>query len=223
MADLSRTTFDLAGLQSSLCKIAKSFLCKRWHREEQASQLARRWYEVAIRNQAHAYGDPEFTLSSADSPAVPRQTQFTSRGPHEESGRTLQEPLQHSDWDASPADSLNDPDIFNHGQSRAAPYITTAMLRANSVPWHVSPAQPAILSFVTNIWAGVQDLTLHSVTPCDEVDNIHCMFCLDEEGNQVDERVILRCVECRGLSHLACTEGWLRKRRTGRGSSCCIW
>ena len=81
------------------------------------------------------------------------------------------------------------------------------MLRANSVPWHVSPAQPAILSFVTNIWAGVQDVTLHSVTPSDEVDSIHCMFCLAEDGDQVDERVILRCVECRGLLHLACTEG----------------
>lgn len=35
------------------------------------------------------------------------------------------------------------------------------------------------------------------------------MFCSAEDGDQVDERVILRCVECRGLSYLACTEEWL--------------
>jgi hypothetical protein len=163
MTDLPRTTFDLAGLQSSLCKIRKSFLCKQWHRN------------------------------------------------------------RHGDREASPASFLSDPDVSNYGHSWAVPYITAAMLRTNSVPWHVSPAQPAILPFVTNIWAGVQDLSLHSVTPCDDVDSIHCMLWLDEDGDQVDERVLLRCVECRGSSHLACTEEWLEKRDTGCGTSCCIW
>ncbi|KAJ5982309.1 hypothetical protein N7451_012409 [Penicillium sp. IBT 35674x] len=68
------------------------------------------------------------------------------------------------------------------------------MLRANNVAWHLWPAQPAILSFVANIWEGVQDLTLHSVTFSSDVDSIHCMFCLAEDGDQVDERVILRGV-----------------------------
>lgn len=122
-----------------------------------------------------------------------------------------------------PTSVLSGHDISTHGHSWIGPYITTAMLRANNVPWRASPAQPAILPFFTNIWAGVQDLTIQSVTSSDKVDNIHCMFCLDEEGDQVDERVVLRCVECRGLSHLACTEEWLAKRGTGRGTSCCIW
>lgn len=163
MTDFSTDTFDLVGLQSSLCTIEDCFLCTRWDRDR--------------------LGVRESLLTSA----------------------------------------LGDHMISTNSHSWVAPYITTAMLRANNVSWRVSPAQPAILPFFTNIWAGVQDLTIQSVTSSDKVDNIHCMFCLDEEGNQVDERVILRCVECRGLSHLACTEEWLRKRRTGRGSSCCIW
>ncbi|KAJ5651591.1 uncharacterized protein N7484_005314 [Penicillium longicatenatum] len=162
MTDFPRNTFDLAGLQASLCRIENCFLCKRWHRNR----------------------------------------------------------LRIAEF--SPNSVLSDHDISNHVHSWVAPYITTSMLRANNVPWHVSPAQPAILPLFTNIWAGVQDLTLHSVTPSGEVDKIHCMFCLDEEGDQVNERVVLRFVECRGLSHLACTEEWLRKRGTGCGTSCCI-
>jgi hypothetical protein len=55
------------------------------------------------------------------------------------------------------------------------------MLRTNSVPWHVSLAQPAILTSVANVWAGVQDLTLKSLTLSHEVDDIHCVFCLAED------------------------------------------
>jgi hypothetical protein len=43
MIRLSRSTFGLADLQSSLCEIAKHFLCKRWHRERQANRLAQEW------------------------------------------------------------------------------------------------------------------------------------------------------------------------------------
>ena len=163
MTILPTNTFDMAGLQSSLCTIEGCFLCTRWHRDR--------------------LGNPE----------------------------------------SLPTSALSDHEKLTPSPSWIAPYITTAMLRANNVPWRVSPAQPAILPFFTNIWAGVQDLTIQSVTSSDKVDNIHCVFCLDEEGDQVDERVILRCVECRGLSHLACLEEWLKKRRTGRGSSSYIW
>ncbi|KAJ5033180.1 hypothetical protein NUH16_003096 [Penicillium rubens] len=95
------------------------------------------------------------------------------------------------------------------------------MLRTNSVPWHVSPARPAILTSVTNIWAGVQDLTLRSLSLSEELENIHCVFCLAEDEEQAHECVILRCDQCRALSHLSCAEEWLENRRTGFGISCC--
>jgi hypothetical protein len=96
------------------------------------------------------------------------------------------------------------------------------MLRTNSVPWHVSPAQPAILTSVANIWAGVQDLTLKDLTLSDQVDDIHCVFCLAEDDDLANESVILRC-QCKALFHLACAEEWLEKRSTGFGTSCCVW
>ncbi|KAJ5903874.1 hypothetical protein N7504_006257 [Penicillium tannophilum] len=101
ITDFSTNTFDLAGLQSSLCTIEDCFLCTRWHRNQ--------------------LGVRETLLTSA----------------------------------------LGDHMISTNSYSWVAPYITTAML----------------------------------VTSSDKVDNIHCMFCLDEEGDQVDERVILRAAQ----------------------------
>ncbi|CAP79574.1 hypothetical protein PCH_Pc23g00800 [Penicillium rubens Wisconsin 54-1255] len=101
------------------------------------------------------------------------------------------------------------------------PFVTSAMLRTNSVPWHVSPAQPAILTSVANIWAGIQSLTLKDLTLSDEVDDIHCVFCLAEDEDLANECVILRC-QCKALSHLACAEEWLEKRSTVFGTSCCV-
>ncbi|CAG8882016.1 unnamed protein product [Penicillium nalgiovense] len=103
-----------------------------------------------------------------------------------------------------------------------SPFVTSTMLRTNSVPWHVSLAQPAILTSVANVWAGVQDLTLKSLTLSDEVNDIHCVFCLAEDEDLANESVILRC-RCNALSHLACAEEWLEKRSTGFGTSCCVW
>ncbi|KAJ5869286.1 hypothetical protein N7455_004227 [Penicillium solitum] len=100
-------------------------------------------------------------------------------------------------------------------------FITSVMLRTNSVPWHVSLAQPAILTSVANIWAGVQDLTLKGLTLSDEFDDIHCVFCLAEDDDLANKYVILRC-QCKALSHLAYAEEWLEKRSTGFGTSCCV-
>ncbi|OQE66601.1 hypothetical protein PENNAL_c0186G02334, partial [Penicillium nalgiovense] len=104
-------------------------------------------------------------------------------------------------------------------QTTLTSHHLTGSDKTHRVPWHVSPAQPAILTSVANIWAGVQDLTLKDLTLSDEVDNIHCVFCLDEDLR--NESVILRC-QCKALSHLACTEEWLEKRSTGFGTSCCV-
>ena len=225
--DLSRIPFGLVRLQSTLCEIAKDFLCKRWHWERQADQIGQRWYEAAVRNQAQAHGDPEDTPPSLPAPAVLRQTRSAFRRGQSESDRAHQlfdqHSDQHSDRETSPARFLTGSRLAERVDQPAHPYVTAAMLRTNSVSWHVTPAQPAILSLMPNIWAGAQDFTLQKVTRSHEVDDIHCVFCLAEDENRVDERVVLRCVRCTGLAHLACTQEWLEKRETGHGTSCCIW
>ncbi|KGO69063.1 Zinc finger, RING/FYVE/PHD-type [Penicillium italicum] len=89
----------------------------------------------------------------------------------------------------------------------STPFVTATMLQTNSVPWSVSPDQPAILSSASNVWAGVQDLTLQSFRPSQE---------------HANERVILRCRECTSLCHLSCAEEWLERRDTGFSTSCCV-
>lgn len=218
MTDLSRIPFGLAALQASLCEIAKNFLCKRWHRDRQADRMGQRWYEAAVPNQAQAHSAAADTPSSPPAPTVPRQTRSAFRRGPSESDRAHrlvgQHSDHHSDREASPAERVDRP---------THPYVTAAMLRANNVPWRVTAAQPAILSLTPSTWAGGQDFTLQKVTRSHEVDNIHCLFCLAEDENRVDERVVLRCVRCKGLAHLACTQEWLEKRETGHGTSCCIW
>ncbi|CDM32739.1 unnamed protein product [Penicillium roqueforti FM164] len=69
--------------------------------------------------------------------------------------------------------------------------------------------------------AGVQDLTLKDLTLSDYIDDIHCVFCLTEDEDLANKRVILRC-QCKALSYLACAEEWLEKRSTGFKTLCCI-
>jgi hypothetical protein len=214
---LVREPFDLSTLQSKLCDVARDFLCARWHRQRQADQVGQQWYQAAVRNQARVPHD-----SRVSSPPIvhPDQRQMpsasrrrlagpgnTDRSPPHGLRQNPPAPLSTS---AGPVQSIN-------------PFVTAAMLRTNSVPWHVSPARPAILTSVTNIWAGVQDLTLQNLSLSEEVDDIHCVFCLAEDEEQANECVILRCDQCRAHSHLSCAEEWLEKRRTGFGTSCCVW
>ncbi|CAG7980270.1 unnamed protein product [Penicillium salamii] len=93
----------------------------------------------------------------------------------------------------------------------------------NSVSWHVSPARPAILTSVTDIRAGVQDLSLQNLSLSEDVDEIHCVFCLAENEEQASECVILRNDRSQAHCHLSCAEEWLEKRRAGFGTSCCVW
>ena len=206
----------MSTLQSKLCAIARVFLCARWHRQRQAEQVGQQWYEAAVRNQARVPQGPRIGSSSVAVLQGQLQTSSTSRR-RPASGNTDQPPPHWLRQDP-PVRLLTNPEplqLFN-------PFVTSAMLRTNSVPWHVSPAQPAILTSVANIWAGVQDLTLKDLTLSDQVDDIHCVFCLAEDEDLANESVILRC-QCKALSHLACAEEWLEKRSTGFGTSCCVW
>lgn len=95
------------------------------------------------------------------------------------------------------------------------------MLRTNSVPWLISPSQPAILPVYVGVWFERRDLMLHSLSLSEEVDSIYCIFCLAEDGERTDECVILRCEKCKHFSHLACMENWLEASQ--EGMSCCSW
>ncbi|CAG7949229.1 unnamed protein product [Penicillium salamii] len=200
---LTRESFDISTdistLQSKLCAIAKEFLCARWHQQRQADQLG---------------------LQVATPPIVHSRQRQTSSG---SSRRPVES--DNTDW----------PPSHGHRQDPPAPlttsagtvqsinhFVTAEMLRTNSVSWHVSPTRPAILTSVTNIWAGVQDLSLQNLSLSEDVNEIHCVFCLAEDEDQATERVILRCGQCRAQAHLCCAEEWLGKRRTGFGTSCCV-
>lgn len=215
LTSLAREPFDLSTLQSKLCDVARVFLCARWHRQRQADQVGQQWYEAAVRNQARVpYG------SRMASPSV-----IVHRGQRQTSSASRRRPASDNTRSSPPPVPLStNPEPvqpFN-------PFVTSAMLRTNSVPWRVSPTRPAILSSATNIWAGVQDLTVQSLRPSQavdsiRVDSIYCVFCQTEDENHADESVILHCGQCTSLCHLSCAEEWLEKRDTGFGTSCCVW
>ncbi|CAG7995289.1 unnamed protein product [Penicillium salamii] len=202
---LTREPFQLSTVQSKLCAIAKGFLCARWHRQRQAEQVGQQWYEAAVRNQARVPHDSRVATPSIVHPRQ-RQTSSALRRRLVESDNTdrslshrlRQDPPVPLSTSAGPVQSIN-------------PFVSAEMLRTNSASWHVSPARPAILTSATNIWTGVQDLSLQSLRLSEDVDEIHCVFCLAENGEQATERVILRCDQCRAQAHLSCAEEWLEK------------
>jgi len=205
LTTLAREPFDLSNLQSKLCDVAKEYLCEIWHRQRQADQLGQQWYEAAVRNQARVPRGFSVTSPTVVTHLGQCQTSSASRTHLAESDNNHLPPPHRQ---VSPVPLSNRPEPVQPTSS----FVTAAMLRAYSVPWHVSPTRPAILSSATNIWANVQDLTLQSLTLSQEVDNIHCVFCLTEDENHANESVILRCGQCRALSHLSCAEEWLKKR-----------
>ncbi|CAI7673254.1 unnamed protein product [Penicillium viridicatum] len=213
---ITKEPFELPTLQSKLCAIAKEFLCARWHRQRQAEQVGQQWYEAAVRNQTRVPHDSRVASPSIVHPGQ-RQVSSGSRRRLAGSGNTDRSP-PHGRRQDRPVPLSTSPGP----EQSINPFVTAAMLRSNSVPWHVSPARPAILTSVNNIRAGVQDLTLQDLSLSGEVDEIHCVFCLAEDEEQANECVILRCDQCRAHAHLSCVEEWLENRRTGFGTSCCV-
>ncbi|OQE33241.1 hypothetical protein PENNAL_c0897G05594, partial [Penicillium nalgiovense] len=208
LTTLAREPFDLPTLLSRLCDIAKGFLCARWHRQRQAEQVGQQWYEAAVRNQARV---PENSRAAAPSIAHPGQRQVSSA--------PRRHPTESPDTDRSSHGLREDGPMLPTNPELVQPlnlYVNSTMLRTNSVPWSVSPARPAILL------AGFQNLTLQSLTPSEEADSIHCVFCLGEDEDHANECVILRRHQCRALAHLSCAEEWFEKRHTGYGTSCCV-
>ncbi|KAL2699657.1 hypothetical protein AAEP93_009632 [Penicillium crustosum] len=171
---VAREPFDLSNLQSKLYAIAKEFLYTRWHRQRQADGVGQQWYEAAVRNQARVPHDSRVASPSIVHPSQRQTSPASRRRPASDNTNRSpphglrQDPPVPLSTSSEPVQSIN-------------PFVTAEMLRTNSVPWHVSPARPAILTPVTNIWAGVQDLTLRSLSLSEELENIHCVFCLAED------------------------------------------
>jgi hypothetical protein len=216
LTTLGREPFDLSTLQSKLYDIARFFLCARWHRQRQADQVGQQWYGAAVRNQARV---PRGSRVATPSIVYPGQRQmFSASRRHLTGSGNTDRPPPHGLRQDLPGRLSTNPEPVQP----FSPFVTSAMLRTYSISWHISPAQPAILTSVANVWAGVQSLTLKDLTLSDEFDDIHCVFCLAEDDDLANESVILRC-QCKALSHLACAEGWLEKRSTGFETSCCVW
>ncbi|CAP86943.1 hypothetical protein PCH_Pc24g00350 [Penicillium rubens Wisconsin 54-1255] len=160
---VARELFDLSNLQSKLCAFVKESLCARWHRQRQADGVGQQWYEAAVRNQARVSHDSRVASPSIVHPSQ-RQTSPASR----------RRPASDNTDRSPPHGLTQDPPGPVSTSSELVqsinPAVTAEMLRTNGVPWHVSPARPAILTSVTNIWAGVQDLTLQSLSLSEELE-----------------------------------------------------
>jgi hypothetical protein len=182
LTTLAREPFDLSTLQSKVCDVARDFLCARWHRQRQADLLGQQWYEAAVHNQERVSHSSRVASPSVVVRPGQRQTSSASR----------RRPAASDNTDRSPNGPRQDPLVSTNPEPVQPfnPYVTSTMLRTNSVPWRVSLARPAILSSATNIWAGVQDLTLQTLTPSEEVDSIHCVFCLTDDEDHANERGI---------------------------------
>ncbi|CEJ61370.1 hypothetical protein PMG11_09905 [Penicillium brasilianum] len=213
LANLAAQSFDFLTLRPTLCDIARNFLCARWHRQRQADQLGQQWYEAVVRSREHARHTSEVAAVAPDIEADQSQRSIIRRPT--EPVLSSRATTQHKDESAP----VRDP-VPLEPSERIRRYITVSMLRTNSAPWCISPAQPATLSGF-NIGAGMQNLDLHSLTLSDEVSAIYCPFCLGDDEEHLDESVILRCNRCRGLAYLSCVEEWLEKRDAGPHVSYC--
>ncbi|CAG8003638.1 unnamed protein product [Penicillium salamii] len=127
LVSLTREPFQLPTLQSKLCAIAKEFFCARWHRQQQAEQVGRQWYEAAVRNQARVPHDSRVATPSIVHPRQ-RQTSSASRRHLAESDNTDRSPphRRRQDSPVPLSTSLNLVPSTN-------PFVTAEMLRTNSV------------------------------------------------------------------------------------------
>lgn len=85
------------------------------------------------------------------------------------------------------------------------------------------PLESAASTLTSRIQPGRQGVKVRRLEIGTDVDDIYCIFCLAENGNPIDENVILRCRRCQALSHLGCMEEWLKQCRPELHESCCVW
>ncbi|KAJ5292120.1 hypothetical protein N7478_001371 [Penicillium angulare] len=149
LMSLAGRPLDLTTLEFALCDIVKDFLCGRWHRSQQADDIAHRWYQAAVRKTTQA----ELNFHHLQ-PPVGRTSMFLGSSD-----------AQMSEPDHTHRPFLDDASLNSFAYLPAVtevlpstgPFVSAATLRADNVPWHITPEQPAFLSCVTNIWAGVRN------------------------------------------------------------------
>ncbi|KAJ6003924.1 hypothetical protein N7540_013206 [Penicillium herquei] len=215
---LSLHPVESLDLQRLLIGVAKNFLCRRWHRGRQAESIGKKWYDTAMRNHT----------SLVSSPVDPQPYTQMSSLSDVESELAPNTSLPDGDMSLQPAEneavevSSIETSTFTEESQTTGPYVTTAMVRANDVPWDVSPTRSVVIPSADDIRADVQGLYIANVNLSDEISEIHCTFCLAEDGDEADECVVLRCNGCRSLAHLVCVKQWLEKRGSGFDQSCCV-
>ena len=225
---LGESPLNLTNLQITLVSIAENFLCKRWHRQSQAKNLGKSWFEVAQRSQhlSHVYQRRSALRLEAEAPhrsapvgrrSASRPEQNVQQPParRERIGQMSLGEDQAATSVHLGADPVTSP--------RERQFITAAMLRRNQVPWEISDWSPAVLS-VANDAAGQQILKLRSFEQNPSVQSgdgeVECCICLDENN---DEPVMLQCPSCSFHVHLDCMENWLKLRRPGQHPWCPQW
>ncbi|CAG7959556.1 unnamed protein product [Penicillium salamii] len=151
---LARESFDISTLQSSSALLRKNFFAQ----------------------DSTGNGRPtNLVCSVATPPIVHSRQRQTSSGPRRRPAESDNTDRPASD---GPRQDPPAPLTTSAGTVQSIkPFVTAAMLRTNSVSWHVSPARPAILTSVTNIWAGIQDLSLQNLSLSEDVNEIHRVFC----------------------------------------------
>ncbi|CAG8214282.1 unnamed protein product [Penicillium salamii] len=211
LSNLARSPFDLSTLDSQLDGIVSFFLCKKWHRSRQQSDVKKRWFDAAVRNQTQAQTSPHRGLSP--STAETNDSQETFQWPLEVGA------LYALMWDVDEIDypELTAPTRVGSSQPPGRE-VTAHMLTTNGVHWDVSPDDPAFLS-IRNDYGRVHSIQLHKFCQGSGPEGEKCPVCFEEESNA---SIILQCDECKGVVHLECMEGWLAHRLPGNNTSCPI-
>ncbi|KAI2734043.1 hypothetical protein DTO013E5_10222 [Penicillium roqueforti] len=211
LSNLARSPFDLSTLDFQLNGIVSFFLCKKWHRSRQQSDVKQRWFDAAVRNQTQAQTSPHRGFS-------PSRAEFSDS--QERLQRSLEaEALYALMWDV---DEINYPEHTTPtriGSSQPpGREVTAHMLTTDGVPWDVSPDDPAVLS-VSNEYGGHHSIQLHKFCQGSGPEGAMCPVCFEEEN---DTPIMLQCNTCEGVVHLECMEGWLAHRLPGNNTSCPI-
>ncbi|OQD78950.1 hypothetical protein PENANT_c070G02273 [Penicillium antarcticum] len=162
----------------------RNLLLLRWQGQLQPHQVGQQWDDAAFRNQARVSHNSRIGSLSVVIHSGQRRVSSAFGRHREESDDTDRLPSRPSIRQVSPEPLST---RFELGQQTNV-FVTSEMLRPNSVPWRVSSARPAILWSATNPLADFQNLTLQSLILSEEVDHIHGVFCLAEDEDHTKDR-----------------------------------
>ncbi|KAK9846846.1 zinc finger protein [Penicillium brevicompactum] len=211
LSNLARSPFDLSTLDSQLNGIVSFFLCKKWHRSRQQSDVKQRWFDAAVRNQTQAQTSSHRGFSPSTAEVSDSQERLQGSFETEALYDLMLE------FDEIDYPEFTTPTRMGSSQPSGRE-VTVHMLTTNGVRWDVSPDDPAILS-VRNEYGRVRSIQLHAFRQGSCPDSEMCPICFEEVS---DSPIILQCDTCKGVVHLECMEGWLAHRLRRNRTSCPI-